>query len=190
MSVLFWPLFLLILAIVFVFLELFLPSGGALSFLAAIASIASIVVAFMNGGPVLGTAWLAVSGVALPMAIAVALRWWPHTPFGRRIFNLPVISEEDERSVRWKSLVGQHGTAKSVMLPAGDIVVGGRTYDAVSEGMPIEAGQSVEITRVDGNRIVVRPSTESAVREEKTSDDILSRPLDSLGLDALDEPLS
>ena len=190
MPILFWPLILLVVAILFVFLELFLPSGGALSFFAAVSTIASVVVAFMNGGPVYGTSWLAVTVVVLPIAIALAVRWWPRTPFGRQIFNLPDDKEVAGEWLQLKTLVGKHGTAKSVMLPAGDIVIDGHTFDAVSEGMPIEAGQSIKVTLVEGNRIVVRPEAGPPVREKDQSDDILSRPIDSLGLDVFDEPLS
>jgi membrane-bound serine protease (ClpP class) len=36
-------------------------------------------------------------------------------------------------------------------------VVGGERVDVVSEGGFVETGQVVEVVRVDGNRVVVRP---------------------------------
>jgi len=69
-------------------------------------------------------------------------------------------------------------------------VVDGRTYDAITLGMPIEADQIVEVIEVSGNRIVVAPSTGPLQKSQKTERDLLSQPLDSLGLDDLGNPLS
>ena len=46
------------------------------------------------------------------------------------------------------------------MLLSGIITIDGRTVDAVSESMPIEAGQAVQIVQVHGHRVVVRPIEE------------------------------
>ena len=190
MSVLFWPVFLFLLAIAFVMLELMIPSGGALSFLAAVSMIASIVVAFTSGGIGTGTVWLGVSGALMPFVIWFAIRWWPHTPFGRHLFNIPHPLKENGNIEPKQKLLGVHGTTESVMLPAGRILVDGKSWDAVSEGMPIEAGQAVEVTRVEGNRIVVRPAQPNQDLSQESTADLLSRPLDNFGLDDLDEPLS
>ena len=193
MSALLWPLFLLALAAGFVFLELMLPSGGALSFLAAVSAIASVVVAFINGGPAVGTAWMGVACVVLPVVIALAVRWWPHTPFGRELFNIPDELADDQPDVTRDRLLGKHGFATTDMLPAGRVRVAGQTLDAVTEGMPIEQGDAIEVTLVEGNRIVVRPAGKTLDEPQPSteeSNNILSRPLDSLGLDGLDEPLS
>ena len=86
-------------------------------------------------------------------------------------------------------------TAKSLMLPSGSVLINGRTVDAVSEGMPIEPGQAIRVIQVRGNQVVVRPSDErpdepNAVRPTSPSDDILSRPADTLGIEPLDDPLA
>jgi membrane-bound serine protease (ClpP class) len=48
------------------------------------------------------------------------------------------------------------GRASSPLRPAGIAEFDGRRVDVVSEGELIDAGQFIEVTRVDGNRIVVR----------------------------------
>ena len=45
------------------------------------------------------------------------------------------------------------------MLPSGMVVIDGKTYDAVSEGVPIEAEQTVLVVGVSTQRLVVRPDT-------------------------------
>jgi len=46
--------------------------------------------------------------------------------------------------------------ATSVLRPACIAEIEGKRVDVVSEGELIDAGQIVEVTHVDGNRIVVR----------------------------------
>jgi membrane-bound serine protease (ClpP class) len=55
-----------------------------------------------------------------------------------------------------RSLVGQEGTALTVLRPAGKAKIHGRTIDVVSEGPFIPAESRLEIIEVSGNRVVVR----------------------------------
>ena len=192
MHPLIWSVLLLLLSVGFVLLEMLVPSWGVLSFLSFTSAVAAVIVAFISGGPVVGTVVLCAVVVVLPAVIALAIRWWPHTPIGRRIINLPPASEDDvlpndEATLGLRKLVGKRGKAETVMLPAGTICVEGRTLDAVSEGMPIESGQDVVVSLVEGNRIIVRPLLPSEGAEDGN---ILSQPLDLLGLDELDGPLT
>jgi hypothetical protein len=43
------------------------------------------------------------------------------------------------------------------MLPSGLVLIDGKTYDAVSEGMPIESGAQIIVVHVSTQRLVVRP---------------------------------
>ncbi|MDQ3350257.1 MAG: hypothetical protein M3545_20110 [Acidobacteriota bacterium] len=52
--------------------------------------------------------------------------------------------------------LGLTGTALSPLRPAGVADINGARVDVVSDGSFIEAGSAIEVTRVDGNRIVVR----------------------------------
>jgi hypothetical protein len=85
-----------------------------------------------------------------------------------------------------RQMVGKRGVAKTLMLPSGAVTIEGQTIDALSEGMPIEAGQRVRVIEVRGNRVVVRPDDD----ESQPSDDVLSQPIESLGLDSLEDPLA
>ncbi len=187
-----WSVLLLLLGLTLVVLEVFVPSGGILGLLSIGALISSITLAFYHRGLEVGLIFLTVSAVLVPSALALAFRYWPNTPMGRRLL-LDVPKEEEvlpdspeRRSLR--QLVGKVGVAKTVMLPSGAIVVGGRTIDAISEGMPIEAGQRVQVIEVHGHRVVVRPTAEAEA--PAAGDDLLSRPIESLGLDSFEEPLA
>lgn len=193
-----WSICLLFAAVALIVLELFIPSGGILSFLAAVAVLAAVVVGFTDG-PRTGLIMLVVALVVVPVVLASAVRWWPHTPIGQLILISPPEDPDDvlpetEAYRGLKSLVGRVGRSKSKMLPSGAVVIDDRSYDAVSEGMAIDAGVAVKVVAIKTNRIVVRPTDEvtantSPVSPEETSD-VLSQPIESLGIDGLDEPLT
>jgi membrane-bound serine protease (ClpP class) len=54
------------------------------------------------------------------------------------------------------SWLGRTGKALSPLRPAGIADIDGSRVDVVSDGAFIEAAAPIEVTRVDGNRIVVR----------------------------------
>jgi membrane-bound ClpP family serine protease len=189
MQPLIWPALLLLLGIFFIFLELFIPSGGLLGVLAGASVLASIYVGF-TGGMWFGMAALLMSLVAVPIFLAIVIHFWPRTPIGRLIFlrrpdDDEILPDEDHQR---QSLVGKFGVAKSKMLPSVD----GRTYDAVSRGNPIEVGDTIRVVSVKGNRIVVASADpQQAARAAETSaNDVLEQPIDSLGLESFDEPLA
>lgn len=103
---------------------------------------------------------MVLEGVIVPAALAAAVKWWPETPIGRLIL-IPRPQSPDEvlpetENYRLQNLVGKRGTARGTMLPSGLVVIEGRTYDAVSEGKPIEAGETVLVVAISTQRLVVR----------------------------------
>jgi membrane-bound ClpP family serine protease len=176
---------LIVVGIALAVLELFVPSGGVLAFL-SIASIFAAVFLGFRSGPVVGLTILVAVVIGMPAGFGLAVKWWPHTPIGRRILlrvggGEDVLPDNDfHRGL--KELVGRTGEAKSKMLPSGAILVDGRTIDAYTEGVPIEPGQRVIVLDVHGTHVLVRPleddETPSADQEGG-----LSEPIDSIGPD-------
>jgi membrane-bound serine protease (ClpP class) len=172
-------------------LEVFIPSGGILGFLACSAIVAGIILGFRQEEPWwAGPAILGGAVVGLPTVVIFAFKYLPKTAMGRRVLLMPRGSEEtlpeDPRMARLKALVGQVAQAKCKMRPAGAITIDGRTIDAVSEGMPIEPGQMVRVIEVRANRVVVRPLNEEA--PSPSAEDPLRRPIDSVAPDPFEEP--
>jgi membrane-bound ClpP family serine protease len=191
MAPLVWPGLLLLVGLLLVAAEVFLPSGGLLGFLAVASVMSSVVLAFFARGLEVGVLFLCITAVAVPVTVFFAFRWWPKTPMGRRLLlELPRGDEalpDTRRKLR--ILVGKVGTASSIMLPSGAVLIDGVTLDAVSEGMSVEPGQRVRVVDVRGNRVVVRPLVDDEP-ESRPADDVLSQSIESLGLDAFDEPLA
>jgi membrane-bound serine protease (ClpP class) len=184
-----WAVLLIIAGVALVVLEVFIPSGGILGFLAVSALVAGVVMGFTQG-PGVGFAVLAGAVVGLPVAVILALKWWPQTPIGRRVLlglrGSDEVLPDDPRRRGLKELEGRIGRAKSKMLPSGLIVIDGRKVDAVSEGMPIEPGQKVRVLHVRGNSVVVRPVPEDT--PDGPPDESLTQPVDTVVPDPFEEP--
>lgn len=184
-----WAVMLIVVAVGLAVLELFIPSGGLLAFLSIASVVGALILAFKSG-PVIGLVFLVAVIVGLPTGLALAVKWWPHTPIGRRILLRVGGSEEvlpdDDFHRGLKDLVGRTGKAKSKMLPSGAIVVDGRTIDAYAEGVAIEPGQRVIVLKVHGTNVMVRPleDDESPSLEEGSG---LSQPIDSIAPDPFND---
>ena len=183
------PIILLVIGLVLLSLELFVPSGGAIGFLAAAVLIASIIAAFMVN-PRTGITFTLVACVVVPLLLWGMFQVWPHTPIGKRLFSrLPTEEEvlpDGDHYQEIRNLVGKHGIAKTKMLPSGSIKIDGRVYDAVSNGMPIEEGDSIEVIAIKTNRIVIRAIRPKSAALPSNPNDILSQSPESLGLDQLE----
>jgi membrane-bound ClpP family serine protease len=193
MGTLTWVILLLVAGLVVVVLELFVPSGGILGVTAVVLFLAAILLLGFEFGPAVGFFCLLAALIVLPAGAIWMLRWWPNSPMGRRI--LPQIPDptsvvpDNEQLRGLRDLLGKVGRAKTVMLPSGAAVIDGRTVNAMSEGMPIEAGQAVRVVEVRGNCVIVRP-TSGQEQPQQVAEDDLSKPIDALGLEPLDDTIS
>ncbi len=183
METLFWPIGLILLGLVLLALEAFIPSAGLLGILSAVAILAGIVMAFISGGLAVGTVFLGVAVLAVTSTIAALIRWWPATPLGKLILIDPRPAEEVVPDLTpLQQLVGQVGQTRVLMLPSGMIDIEGQTYDAIAAGPSIENGIWVEVTSVRGRNLVVRPISDEIAHQLRStqalSPDPLSRPID------------
>jgi membrane-bound ClpP family serine protease len=160
MTTLLWVVSLLVLGLGVMVLEVFVPSGGILGFVSIAALVAAVATAFLEQGATAGMASLAVVVLAVPAVLAMAFRWFPETPLGRRV--LPPAPEaadvlpDLERRRHVRDLVGHTGRTVSELLPWGRVEIDGEAVDAVSEGGPIEVGAAIEAVSVQGTALVVR----------------------------------
>ena len=67
-----------------------------------------------------------------------------------------VVIQETERLANYDNLVGQRGTAATLLVPAGKARIGNDLYDVVSNGDLIEKEHAIEVVQVVGYKIVVR----------------------------------
>lgn len=187
-----WAILLLLVGCILVVLEVFIPSGGIIAILSAVALIAALVMAFQESattGPMIGFIFAAVTLFAVPSLVALAFKYWPKTPMGKAFLGeLPTEADvlpEDPR----RTLIGRVGVARTKMLPSGAVEIDGQMIDAVTQGQAIEPGTYVVVAEVRANRVVVRPAGKDQRPGHQNPNDLLSRPIDELGIEPLDDPL-
>lgn len=161
-----WEEMLLVLAGVgLLVLEIFvIPGFGIAGTLGLLAILAGLVLSMVGAGNTAQLVMLVAARVVFALLFAIGaslllLRFMTRLPVGRRLIlesGLPAgqgYASAPEGDAR---LLGRQGRAWSVLRPAGIAEIDGHRVDVVSEGELIEAGQPVEVIRVDGNRIVVK----------------------------------
>jgi membrane-bound serine protease (ClpP class) len=99
--------------------------------------------------------------VVVPTLFIVAFKVLPSTPVGKRLF-LPIPDRSgvkpgsDVTPEPLHALLGRRGRATCDLRPAGLVEIDGRRFDVITAGEWIEAGATVLVTEVEGNRVVVR----------------------------------
>jgi len=203
MTALVWIVVLLVAGLVVMVLEVFLPSGGILGFLSLTAIGAAIATAFLELGATAGLVVLAGATVVVPLVLAIAFRWFPDTPLGRRVLPPPPepfdVAPAAARRRELEKIVGRPGRAVSEMLPWGVVEIDGVRLEAISESGPIDPGSAVEAVGVRGRDLVVaaihgrgrRPAVAEPVQSERPAadrPDRLSPTLETFDFERLDPP--
>jgi membrane-bound serine protease (ClpP class) len=75
-------------------------------------------------------------------------------PAGTNYSSQSGMAFEDEEV--FLALVGKSGVTDSVLRPAGRALIEGRIYTVEADGEFVEEGKDITVTRVRGNRIIVR----------------------------------
>jgi membrane-bound ClpP family serine protease len=190
-----WCVLLMLAGMSLIVLEVFIPSGGVIGFLSFLAVAGAVGLAFRHYGENAGFGLILLAMLAIPVLLFSAIKILPSTPIGKRLFLGNPTEEEvlpnDERLRVLRGLVGKSGHAKTKMLPSGAVIIDGRAYDAVSEGMPIEPGQPIRVIQVRTNRLIVRAEDESASDAEELSTEPQptesTGPIESFGIDSDDD---
>lgn len=153
------------LGLILVGLEIFvIPGFGIAGILGIIALMGGLGLSLIGTGATWDSMLSALGQVALSILVAIIatlilLRYFPRLPFGKRlILETNLQAQEGYESSppedhRW---LGKQGTAVSDLHPSGIARFDGERVDVVSDGTFIDAGQSLEVVRIDGNRVVVR----------------------------------
>jgi len=194
MGAYYWSIVLVVIGILILLLELFVPSAGILGIASVILLVAGIVIGFSVNFS-LGVALMVCTLLGVLLLFALMVKVWPHTPLGRGILITPVDSPDDvlpdaEYLNEIRQSIGKLGRAETKMLPSGTVMIDGQTFDALSDGLPIEQGQAIKVVAVKGNRIIVEPYSGEVDGDLPAADsDMLSQPIEDLGIDGLDDPL-
>jgi membrane-bound ClpP family serine protease len=204
-------------AVVLAVVDVFIPSGGLLTILAALSAIGSILFGFRSSAG-MGMSMLTAVAGSIPVLVYFAIKLWPLTPIGRRvILGLPPATNQQEESSAslLQTMIGKVVSADFALMPAGQIVIGHRRFNAIAESGIIEGGQRVKVISVRERNLIVRVTSDplspkdsfmppsaaahAPVEDEanskksgvrplvRPSESLLDRPAAELGLDSLEE---
>ena len=169
-----WEEVLLVLAgLALLVLEVFvIPGFGIAGALGIVAVIGGLVLSMLGSGATAQFMLLTAARVVFALIFAlvaslVLLRYLPKLPLGRQLVLQTGLDtgrgfvSTPESDLHW---LGRSGRAGSTLRPAGIAEFDGQRVDVVSEGEYIDAGEPIEVIRVDGNRIVVKKLTNARER--------------------------
>lgn len=135
-------------------IEIFVP-GGVLGIFGAAALIGAAIVGFTIFPAWLG--WLSVFVIlALAgLAVFIWMKYLPQSPIGKALSLSQSITKKDQDDSPWK--IGMTGTTLSELRPAGKAMIEGQRADVIADnGAWIEHDSTIEVIRVEGNRIYVK----------------------------------
>ena len=163
---------LILVGLLALFVEIFVPAGGLIGIAGLGCYIAGIVLTFKNFNPTTGFIMLTLTVVAAPVFFALAFRVFPKTFMGKRLIlknsQLSSSGYTSYTSEKYTGLVGLEGVALTMLRPSGVIRIDEKKYSVVTGGEYIEAGDSVEVSLVEGSRIVVRKIKENERKESRS----------------------
>ena len=161
-----WEEVLLLLGgIILLIVEAFvIPGFGVAGILGLLALLAGLILSSVGDGSTISAMISAASRLGFSLVIAIMasfalLRFLPKTRMGRHLVlqtDLDAHSGFTSEPESDHALIGKLGIAMSALRPAGIADIEGRRIDVVSDGEYVEAGEPIKVTRVDGNRVVVR----------------------------------
>jgi membrane-bound serine protease (ClpP class) len=163
MDNLFFAYLLIVLGLLFLAAELFIPSFGVMFVLGVAGLVVGIAMTFSpaTGGSVAhGIVTLIAVFVIIPTVGPLLLHYWPKTALGKRFFLSG--PEEDDTlakmptNLELEGLRGRYGKTLSSLRPAGVVDFDGRRIDSMSEGVMIDPGQWVRCMDVKAGTVIVR----------------------------------
>lgn len=152
------PIALQILGMVVILVEIFVPSFGILSVIAAGILLYSLYLVFTDISSFMGMVFIGADLVILPILLILGMK-----ALGRSKLSLhKELSSRDGVTSQAPNLpdwIGKQGEAVTDLRPSGTALIDGRRLDVVTDGDYVEAGSLVQVTEVSGNRIIVEKMT-------------------------------
>ena len=168
---------LLIVGLAILMAEIFIPSGGLLGVITFISLVVSLIFAYRAWGgshPGIFVAFCLLLLLLVPIVIGTGFSILPHTAVGRKVIleapDAEALTPYLAESRHLEQLVGEFGTALTMLNPGGLVRVLGERLHATSAGFAIEPGDSVKVIEVRGSSVVVR----SEILEIKPADRVKS----------------
>ncbi len=148
------PVVLQLLGLVVIVVEIFVPSFGLLTALAAGLLLYSLYLVFTTISANMGLVFVGVDMFVIPVILALAFKalgassWSLHKTLSRE----EGVASQSPDLAAW---VGKNGVAMTNLRPSGTVMIGDIRLDAVTDGDYVSSGTPVKVILVSGNRMVV-----------------------------------
>jgi len=172
-----WAFIFIGIGLVLFFIEIFVPSGGLLALMGAIAVIGSLIAFFVHD---LNTGLIAFGTYVVfgPVLAWIAFRIWAASPLAKRMILGGIVEEDvdeamqasrakqEARLAELETFIGKQGVTITVLRPVGVVRIDGKRVDALAESGSIEADKRIEVITVYDNQVKVREVQESGDSED------------------------
>ena len=161
-----FSILLLIVGLVLLVGEIFIPSGGMIVIAAAICLSSSIWCGWnaWSETPIYWWSYVGTIVVAIPTVLWGMFTIFPRTSMGKRILLEPPspaeVSGNSKNHARLVNFVGRTGQTVTLLNPGGLMSIDDERLHCQSEGMMIDYDVSVVVLRVKGNDLVVREQSD------------------------------
>ncbi|MCG8530531.1 MAG: hypothetical protein MI749_07700 [Desulfovibrionales bacterium] len=148
------PLGLQLLGLAVIVMEIFIPSLGLLSLMAASLMGYSLYLVFTEISKNAGLAFLAADLVLVPILIFWAIKLLARSPLSLQdqLSQKKGVTAQPPELMDWK---GKEGITLTDLRPSGTAMIDGHRLDVVSDGEYIEKEIPIKVVRVTGNQILV-----------------------------------
>jgi membrane-bound serine protease (ClpP class) len=152
---LFMPVVLQLAGVIIIIAEIFLPSGGLLSMIAAGLFGYSLFIVFHDISTMAGTYFVLADLFIIPLLVAVGLKVVARSPATLKE-TLSSDSGVVSQSPELESFMGREGKSVTDLRPGGTAIIDDKRLDVVSRGEYIEKDRNLIVVEVTGNQVIVR----------------------------------
>ena len=154
------PILLLLIGIIAIIVEFFVPAFGIVGILGGGGIIASIIIVYRQKGPVLGSIFLIVAIIVIPVLIFLYFKVFPRSFLGKRLIQQDSQKQNEGYTSytqeNYIDLPGKPGISLTPLRPSGMALIDEKRYSVVTSGEFIEKEQPLRVHRVEGSRIIVK----------------------------------
>lgn len=149
-----FPILLQLLGLVVIVVEIFVPSLGLLSVMAAGILFYSLYLVFTTISFTVGMVFLGVDVLLVPVILVLGFKALGASSLSlhKKLSSKEGFFSQAPDLASWK---GKKGEAITDLRPSGTVMIEEKRLDAVTDGEYVDAGTPVVVTLVSGNRIVV-----------------------------------
>jgi len=154
------PIFLIIIGMIAIFLESFIPDAGILAIIGVTLILAAIIFSFIKFGFLIGILSFCTGIIGGPLSFIIAFKVFPKSYFGKKIILNQTENPEDgfvsHEDKNLKNLVNAAGVVYTTCKPAGMAIIENIKYNVISSGEYIDKNEEIKVVKVEGNKIIIR----------------------------------